>query len=66
MKYLSSWKPTLPQETCILAEETTIPDEKKEPEEHALKDFEFDINVKNDGTFEDLWQGFKELSTHPS
>ena len=35
-----------------------IPDEESEPEEHALKNFTFDITIDNNGTLEELWENF--------
>jgi hypothetical protein len=35
-----------------------IPNEDKEPEEFALKNFKFDIYIDNNGTFEQLWENF--------
>jgi hypothetical protein len=34
------------------------PNEEKEPEEYALKNFKFDVYVDNNGTFEQLWINF--------
>lgn len=35
-----------------------IPNEEKEPEEYALKNFNFNIYIQNRGTFEELWDNF--------
>jgi dephospho-CoA kinase len=35
-----------------------IPNEEKEPEEYALKHFEFDIYIQNDSSIEELWINF--------
>lgn len=44
-----------------------VPDRETEPEEYALEDFDFDLTLENDGTFEDLWRRFSEVvSRNPS